>query len=53
MRYLYLVFVAAAFAQAAHADAIERFKSFVRTTQSARADFEQNVYGRDGRMTQA
>jgi outer membrane lipoprotein carrier protein len=53
MRYWYLVLLAAAFAQAAHADAIERFKSFVRTTQSARADFEQQVYGRDGRMTQA
>jgi outer membrane lipoprotein carrier protein len=53
MRYWYLVLLAAAFAQAAHADAIERFNSFVRTTQSARADFEQQVYGRDGRMTQA
>jgi outer membrane lipoprotein carrier protein len=48
----YLVFLALAFASAAYADSIERFKSFLRTTQSARADFEQKVYGRDGRLTQ-
>ena len=48
-----LVLLLAAFASAAQADAIERFKSFVRTTQSARADFEQKVYGRDERVTQA
>lgn len=48
----YLVLLALAFAQAAHADAIERFKSFLRTTQSARADFEQKVYGREGKLTQ-
>jgi outer membrane lipoprotein carrier protein len=49
----YLVFLALAIATAAHADAIERFKSFLSSTQSARAEFEQQVYGRDGRMTQA
>jgi outer membrane lipoprotein carrier protein len=48
----YLVFLALAFASAAYADSIERFKSFLRTTQSARADFEQKVYGRDGKLTQ-
>lgn len=53
MRYRYLVFLLAAFATAAHAGALERFKSFLSATQSARADFEQKVYGRDGRMTQA
>ena len=37
---------------AAYADSVERFKTFVRTTQSARADFEQKVYGREGRLTQ-
>jgi outer membrane lipoprotein carrier protein len=47
-----LVLLLAAFASAAHADAIERFKSFLATTQSARADFEQQVYGREGRLTQ-
>src|SRR5262245_59923954 len=49
----FLVFLLAAFASAAHADAIGRFKNFVSTTQSARADFEQQVYGREGKVTQA
>jgi outer membrane lipoprotein carrier protein len=48
----YLVLLALALTTAAHADAIERFKTFLRTTQAARADFEQRVYGRDGRQTQ-
>jgi outer membrane lipoprotein carrier protein len=49
----FLVFLVMAFASAAHADALERFRSFLATTQSARADFEQHVYGRDGKMTQS
>ena len=49
----FLVLALALFASSAHADAIERFKSFVRSTQSARADFEQNVHSRDGKVTQA
>jgi outer membrane lipoprotein carrier protein len=36
----------------AHADSLARFKSFVRDTQSARADFEQKVYDRSGKLTQ-
>jgi outer membrane lipoprotein carrier protein len=48
----FLLFLALLFASAAQADSIERFKSFLRTTQSARADFEQKVYGRDGKLTQ-
>ena len=36
----------------AHADSLERFKTFVRGTQSARADFEQKVYDRSGKLTQ-
>src|SRR4029453_5924159 len=54
-RYLLLfavVVATAAFASAAHADAIGRFKSFLSTTQSARADFEQQVFGREGKVTQ-
>src|SRR5688500_2464173 len=39
-------------ATAAHADSFERFKTFLRDTQSARAEFEQKVYGRDGKLTQ-
>ncbi|HEX6265991.1 MAG TPA: outer membrane lipoprotein chaperone LolA [Burkholderiales bacterium] len=37
---------------AAHADSLDRFKTFLRDTQSARADFEQKVYGREGKLTQ-
>jgi outer membrane lipoprotein carrier protein len=37
---------------AAHADALDRFKTFLRDTQTARAQFEQKVYGRDGKLTQ-
>src|SRR3954463_6003666 len=36
----------------AQAAAIERFKAFVKTTQSARADFEQNVVDRTGKPVQ-
>jgi outer membrane lipoprotein carrier protein len=49
----FLVLALALVASSAHADAIERFRSFVRSTQSARADFEQTVHSRDGKVTQA
>lgn len=39
-------------ASAAHASSIERFHAFVRSTQSARADFEQKVYDRNGKLVQ-
>lgn len=48
----FLILLALLVASAAQADSIERFKSFLRATQSARADFEQKVYGRDGKLTQ-
>ena len=37
---------------AAQASSLDRFKDFVRNTQSARADFEQKVYDRTGKLTQ-
>jgi len=40
------------FCAAVHGAAIDRFKNFVRNTQSARADFEQKVYDRGGKVTQ-
>jgi len=46
--FLLLVFLAGA----AQASAIDRFKTFVRATQSARAEFEQKVYDRGGKLTQ-
>ena len=50
MRFAFLlVMLLSATAQAA---AIELFKTFVRNTQSARADFEQKVYDRSGKLTQ-
>ena len=50
MRFL-LIFLLA-FVSAVEAAAIERFKSFVRGTQSARGEFEQKVHDRGGRLTQ-
>jgi outer membrane lipoprotein carrier protein len=50
MRFLFLLL--ALVSLTAEAAAIDRFKAFVRETQSARAEFEQKVYNRDGRVTQ-
>ncbi|HEX2197393.1 MAG TPA: outer membrane lipoprotein chaperone LolA [Burkholderiales bacterium] len=36
----------------AQADSLDRFKTFLGDTQSARADFEQKVYGREGKLMQ-
>jgi outer membrane lipoprotein carrier protein len=47
-----LLFLAILFAGAAEASAIERFNSFIRATQSARADFEQKVRDRSGKLVQ-
>jgi outer membrane lipoprotein carrier protein len=54
MRLLKLLLIAAAFAVAsgAHASSIERFKTFLRTTQSGQAEFEQRVYDRSGKQVQ-
>jgi len=48
----FLLLLALLVASGAQAAAIERFKSFVRTTQSARADFEQKVYDRNRKLVQ-
>lgn len=37
---------------AASAASLERFQSFIRSTQSARADFEQKVYDRNKKLVQ-
>ena len=37
---------------AAHATAFERFEAFLRDTQSAKADFVQRVYDRNGKLVQ-
>src|SRR5437879_8066060 len=46
------LFLALLVASGVQAAAIERFKSFVRTTQSARADFEQKVHDRNRKLVQ-
>lgn len=50
MKHVLLAFLF--FIPTAHATSLERFKTFVRSTQSARADFEQKVHDRSGRLTQ-
>jgi len=39
-------------ARAAEAQSLERFQSYLRTTQSARGEFTQQVFDKDGRLTQ-
>ena len=48
----FLALLALLFAGAVQASSIERFKDFVRTTQSARANFEQTVRDRSGKTVQ-
>jgi outer membrane lipoprotein carrier protein len=49
---LAFVLLTAAASQAAHASSIERFKAYLRTTQSMKAAFEQKVYDRNRKLTQ-
>lgn len=49
---LALYLLAMLFCVTAQAAAIERFKTFARATQSARANFEQKVYDRGGKLAQ-
>src|SRR3954470_4431048 len=48
----FALFLLVIFSVTAEASAIDRFKTFARTTQSARASFEQKVYDRDGKLVQ-
>ena len=54
MRFLLVVFSCCLgfVSSASRADSLERFKIFLRDTKSARTDFEQKVYGREGKLTQ-
>src|SRR5262245_56817561 len=40
------------FVQETNANSLERFQTYLRTTQSARADFEQKVYDKSGKLVQ-
>ena len=48
----FALFLLMIFSVTAEAAAIDRFKTFVRTTQAARANFEQKVYDRDRHLSQ-
>jgi outer membrane lipoprotein carrier protein len=48
----FALFLAIFFSATVQAAAMDRFKTFVRSTQSARAEFEQQVYDRGGKLTQ-
>jgi len=48
----FLALVFTLFFQNANASSLERFQSFLRTTQSARADFEQKVFDKSGKLVQ-
>ena len=50
MRFLLVLLIS--LATAAHAAAIDRFKTYVRGTQSARGEFEQKVLDRNGKLVQ-
>lgn len=47
-----LLLLALLVAGAANASGIDRFKAYLRTTQSARAEFEQKVYDRNRKLVQ-
>jgi outer membrane lipoprotein carrier protein len=47
-----IALVSVLFFQNANAASLERFQSYLRTTQSARADFEQKVYDKTGKLVQ-
>jgi len=48
----FLVLLTILFVSAAQAAITDRFKSFLRTTQTARGAFEQKVYDRGGKLVQ-
>jgi outer membrane lipoprotein carrier protein len=53
MRLARLVAIALALAaSSAHASSLERFRDYLRTTQSARAQFEQQVFNREQKLVQ-
>jgi len=48
----FALFLLVLFSATAQSAAIDRFKAFVKGTQSARAEFEQKVHDRNGKLTQ-
>ena len=52
MRYLLFALFSILISQNSLAASLERFQSYLRTTQAARADFEQKVYDKTGKVVQ-
>jgi outer membrane lipoprotein carrier protein len=52
MRRFFFALLFLPFLQTAQAASLERFQSYVRTTQAARGDFEQKVYDKTGKLVQ-
>ena len=52
MKRFFLSLVLVLFFQHADSASLERFQSYLRTTQSARADFQQKVFDKSGKMVQ-
>ena len=52
MKRLLFVFFLVVFSQHSNAASLERFQSYLRTTQSARADFQQKVFDKTGKLVQ-
>jgi outer membrane lipoprotein carrier protein len=52
MARFFLALISILFLQNANSASLERFQSYLRTTQSARADFEQKVFDKTGKLVQ-
>ena len=52
MKYVFFAFLSILFVQNSDAASLERFQSYLRTTQSARADFQQKVFDKTGKLVQ-
>jgi outer membrane lipoprotein carrier protein len=50
-RFLFALFLISLF-QNSNAASVERFQSYLRTTQAARADFQQKVFDKTGKLVQ-
>lgn len=52
MRRVFFALVLILFFQNANSSSLERFQSYLRTTQAARADFQQTVFDKTGKLVQ-
>ena len=52
MKYVFFALLSISFMQDSVAASLERFHSYLRTTQAARADFQQKVFDKTGKLVQ-